>query len=91
MKINIIDIYKKNIEEVYNDLNKEKYQKDFTAKEREMWQFTLELGKDNFPKQTYDSILDRKYLSEYLDLYLSNSQTIQFSIDEWFKFLSSKK
>jgi len=91
MKINIREIYKDNILYKYDETNREAFKKDFSPKEQEMWGFTLDLIKDGYPKQIYDSTTDNEYLNGYLELYLCEDDVVTFTISEWFNYLKSKE
>lgn len=91
MKINISQIYEKNILNKYDETNREAFKKDFSPNQQEMWIFTLELIKDNFPQDSYDSISDKSYLEQYLEIHLSENGVEKFSLDEWFNYLKSKE
>lgn len=88
MKINICKIYKKNILNKYSRENKSEFEKKYTAKEQEMWAFTLQLIKDNYPTEEYDSDVPSNYLKTYHEIYLNND-VVPFSLKEWFEYLKS--
>lgn len=90
MTIDIAKIYEANILGKYDETNRQKFETDFSPKEREMWNFTLYLLKDAFPKTIYNEAEDTQFLKGYLDLYLFGVSD-SFTLSEWFAFLSSRQ
>jgi len=88
MKINIVKIYENNIAMKFNASNRSIYEKTYTPKQREMWEFTLELIKDNYPVEEYDSEINCPYLNKYHDTYMLGN-VVKFSLNDWFVFLAS--
>lgn len=90
MQIDINYKYVKNILNVFGKDGNEAFQKAFGPKERSFWDFTLSLIKKDPDKKVWDSVADRKWLEEYLLLFLNCDGVTKFTIDEWFNFLKNK-
>jgi len=90
MKINISEIYSKNISNLNLGMYPDIFKSLYTKKEQEMWEFTLELLKYNNQTKEYDESFIDEYLVKFHNLYLENCEN-KFSLQEWFNFLKTKK
>lgn len=93
MKINISEIYKKNILDKYDCDNEDEYDAKYTTKQQDMWEMTLQLLKDNYPKEIYDdnNPSDMEYLKDYHAICMTDEDFTHFTLSEWFSYMKSQE
>ena len=93
MKINILEIYKKNMSDKYDADNRAEYDTKYTPKQQSMWEMTIELLKDNYPKEVYDedNASDMNYLKRYHNVCTLDPDFTYFTLSEWFSYMKSQE
>lgn len=90
MVINVDDIFTKKIETKYENLQSDEFQRDFSKKERAMWEFTYILLKDEWPTKEFDLDLIEvssnfnSILDSFLEFYGDNNA---FTLKEWVDYM----
>ena len=92
MRINIAKKYIANVQSKYPDYTKRtEYEKAYTKKERSMWFFALlMLKKEDVYVYDSDNPKDVEWLQENLDIAVHIEGVEKFTLEEWFKFLSTQ-
>ena len=93
MKINIGEIYLKNVGTKYDCDNRDEYEAKFTKRQRDMWSMTLWLIKDNYPQKIYDdnNPSDMEYLRGYHEIFMHVDNISHFTLADWFSYMKSQE
>ncbi len=80
-------------EELKRLLTREEYDAKYTIKQQDMWEMTLQLLKDNYPKEIYyeDDKFDMNYLRNYHVLRMQDEDFTYFTLSEWFSYMKSQE
>ena len=93
MKVNIYEIFKKNILWKYFGKNRAEYEAKYTKRERDMWSMTSWLIKDNYPQKIYDdnNPSDMEYLRGYHEIFMHVDNISHFTLADWFNYMKSQE
>ena len=92
MRINLDKKYITNVQSKYPDYTKRtEYEKAYTKKERSMWFFALlMLKKEDVYVYDSDNPKDVAWLQRNLNIAVHIEGVEKFTLEEWFKFLSTQ-
>ena len=89
MKLNIDKIIKENILSKYSGFDDPKFLKDYNEKERNIWDFIDSVGRRNIDNPIVDTITDKNWLNNALEVFNSGIQSkATFDYADFVSFIS---
>ena len=89
MRINLREIFIENILNNYDSFDDPKFLKDYNEKERNIWDFIDSVGRRNIDNPIVDTITDKNWLNNALEVFNSGIQSkATFDYADFVSFIS---